>query len=50
MRRVTWPTRKDVIQWSGVVVAALIFFGLFCVVLDDGVITPILFAISNLGA
>ena len=33
-----------------ILAAALIFFGLFCVVLDDGVITPILFAISNLGA
>lgn len=50
MRRVTWPSKRDVLQWSGVVVVALIFFGLFCVVLDDGVITPILFAISNLGA
>ncbi|MDO5335536.1 MAG: preprotein translocase subunit SecE [Coriobacteriia bacterium] len=50
MRRVTWPTKRDVLQWSGVVIVALIFFGLFCVVLDDAVITPILFAISNLGA
>ncbi len=50
MRRVTWPTKKDVLQWTGVVVSALIFFGLFCVVLDDGVVTPLLYAISSLGA
>ena len=50
MRRVTWPTKRDVLQWSGVVIAALIFFGLFCVFFDDAIVTPILFFISNLGA
>ena len=50
MRRVTWPTKQDVLQWSGVVVLALIFFGVFVVVLDDWVVTPILFLISGLGA
>lgn len=50
MHRVTWPTKRDVLQWSGVVVAALIFFGVFVVVLDDGIVTPILLAISSLGA
>ncbi len=48
--RVTWPTKRDVLQWSGVVVVALIFFGVFVVVLDDGIVTPILLAISSLGA
>lgn len=48
MRRVTWPTKQDVLQWSGVVVVALIFFGLFVVILDDWVVTPILLAISSL--
>lgn len=50
MRRVTWPTRQDVIQWSGVVVVALLFFGIFVAVLDNWVVTPILLAISSLGA
>lgn len=50
MRRVTWPTKQDVLQWSGVVVVALLFFGVFVVVLDDWVVTPILMAISGLGA
>lgn len=50
LRRVTWPTKQDVLQWTGVVVVALLFFGIFVVVLDDGVVTPILLAISSLGA
>lgn len=50
LRRVTWPSKQEVLQWSGVVVVALIFFGVFVVVLDDWVVTPILLAISSLGA
>ncbi|MEF2845843.1 MAG: preprotein translocase subunit SecE [Eggerthellaceae bacterium] len=50
MRRVTWPTKQEVLQWTGVVIVALLFFGVFVVVLDDWVVTPILFAISGLGA
>ena len=50
MRRVTWPTRTDVLRWSGVVVGALLFFGVYVFVLDNWVVTPILLAISGLGA
>lgn len=50
MRRVTWPTKQDVLQWTGVVVLALLFFGVFVTVLDTWVVTPILLAISSLGA
>lgn len=50
LRRVTWPSKQEVLQWSGVVVVALLFFGVFVVVLDDWVVTPILLAISSLGA
>ena len=50
MKRVTWPTRQDVLRWSVVVVAALLFFGVYVAVLDNGIITPILFLISGLGA
>lgn len=50
MRRVTWPSRQDVIQWTGVVIVALIFFGIFTLILDDWIVTPLLFAISSLGA
>ncbi len=50
MKRVTWPSRQDVVRWSVVVVAALLFFGVYVAVLDNGVITPLLLAISGLGA
>lgn len=50
LKRVTWPTRKDVIRWSGVVVAALLFFGIYVAVLDNLIVGPLLVAISGLGA
>lgn len=50
MKRVTWPTRQDVLRWSGVVVAALLFFGIYVAVLDNAIVTPILLFISSLGA
>lgn len=50
MKRVTWPTGLDVARWSGVVVAALVFFGLYVFILDNYIVTPILLAISSLGA
>lgn len=50
MKRVTWPSRQDVLRWSGVVVAALVFFGVYVFVLDNWIVTPVLLAISSLGA
>ena len=50
MKRVTWPTRTDVIRWSGVVVGALVFFGVYVAILDNLIITPGLVALSGLGA
>ena len=50
MKRVTWPTRTDVIRWSGVVVGALLFFGVYTAVLDNVIVTPGLVALSGLGA
>ena len=50
LKRVTWPSRQDVTRWSGVVLAALLFFGIYIFLLDNGVVTPILLAISGLGA
>ena len=49
MKRVTWPTRTDVIRWSGVVVGALVFFGVYVAILDN-LITPALVLLSGLGA
>lgn len=48
MKRVTWPTRTDVFRWSGVVIAALVFFTVFVVVLDNFIVTPLLYFISGL--
>lgn len=48
MHRVTWPTRQDVIRWSGVVVVALLFFGVFVAVLDNLIVTPVLLGVSSL--
>lgn len=50
MKRVTWPTRTDVLRWTGVVVAALVFFGVFVAVLDNVIVTPLIVALSGLGA
>lgn len=50
LKRVTWPTKQDVLHWSVVVVAALVFFGVFVGLLDNVIITPLLIAISGLGA
>ncbi|MGI6045488.1 MAG: preprotein translocase subunit SecE [Eggerthellaceae bacterium] len=50
MKRVTWPTRQEVIRWTGVVVVALLFFGIYVAVLDNLIITPLLVAVTGLGA
>ena len=50
MKRVTWPTKQEVLRWSVVVVCALLFFGVCVAVLDNFIITPVLVGISGLGA
>lgn len=50
MKRVTWPTRNEVLRWTGVVVGALLFFGIFVAVLDNFIVTPIVVGISSIGA
>lgn len=47
MRRVTWPTKQDVLRWTVVVIVALIFFGVF-VAATDSLILPLLDAISSI--
>ena len=49
LKRVTWPTRAEVFRWTGVVVAALVFFGVFVAVLDNLIVTPLIVALSGLG-
>ncbi len=50
LKRVTWPDKTDVLRWSGVVVGALVFFGVYVAVFDNLIITPGLIALSGLGA
>ena len=50
MKRVIWPSRTDVLRWSGVVVVALLFFGVFVALLDNAIITPLLVLVSGIGA
>lgn len=49
LKRVTWPTRVDVMRWTGVVIGALLFFGIFVAILDNVIVTPALVALSGLG-
>ena len=48
LKRVTWPDRKDVGQWTGVVIGALCFFGVYVAILDNLVVTPLLLWIASL--
>lgn len=48
LKRVTWPSRQDVLRWSLVVVGALVFFGVYVALLDNLVVTPVLYTISGL--
>jgi preprotein translocase subunit SecE len=37
MKKVTWPTRNDVVSTTGVVIATVFFFGVFLWLVDMGV-------------
>ena len=41
---------NEVLRWTGVVVGALLFFGIFVAVLDNLIVTPIVVGISSIGA
>ena len=48
MKRVVWPTRKELVSASFIVIGALIFFGVFIAIIDNVVIIP-LEALASLG-
>ena len=48
MKRVTWPSREDTARWSLVVLGALVFFTAFVLLMDNAIVTPILYLISGL--
>lgn len=45
---VTWPTKVDTLRWTGVVLVALVFFGVLVFLLDNFLITPGLIWVSSL--
>ena len=48
MQRVVWPTRKELVNASLIVIGALVFFGVYIAIIDNIVIIP-LDAIASLG-
>ena len=48
LKRVSWPTKQEVINSSLIVIAALVFFGVLIFLVDSG-IQPLMSAYSNLG-
>jgi len=44
--RITWPTRKEVVTSTGVVVIAVVVFSLCCLVLDYGIHGLVQFALT----
>ena len=49
MQRVVWPTRKELVNASLIVVGAIIFFGVYIAIVDNIIVIP-LDLISTLGA
>lgn len=49
LKRVVWPTRKELVNASLIVIGALIFFGVFIAIIDNIVLIP-LDALAKLGS
>ena len=49
MKKVTWPSREDVISTTGVVIATVFFFGVFLWVVDLGVQHAIQYIFKKFG-
>lgn len=47
LKRVVWPTKPELIKYTGAVLGMLIFFGIMIAVVD-AVIVPVLYAFSGL--
>ncbi|WP_035185935.1 preprotein translocase subunit SecE [Alteribacter aurantiacus] len=37
MKRVTWPTRKELVRYTGVVIATVAFIAVFFAIIDTGI-------------
>ena len=49
MKKVSWPSRPEVISTTGVVLAAIIFFGLYLYVCDLAFYRAVRFLFSRFG-
>ena len=47
LKRVVWPTKADLVKYTGAVLGMLVFFGLLIAIVD-AVIVPVLYAFSGL--
>lgn len=47
IKRVVWPTKPDMIKYTGAVLGMLVFFGILIAVVD-ALIVPVLYAFSGL--
>lgn len=47
LKRVVWPTKSEMVKYTGAVVGMLIFFGIL-IALVDAVIVPVLYAFAGL--
>jgi preprotein translocase subunit SecE len=47
IKRVTWPTKGELVKYTGAVVGMLIFFGILIAIVD-AVIVPVLYAYQGL--
>ena len=48
VKKLSWPTKKELINYSLIVIGALVFFGVFVAVIDNIVLIP-LEALASLG-
>ncbi len=48
LRRVTWPTKNDVLNKTLVVIGTLIFFGVLIYIIDTAIV-PLLYAFASIG-
>ena len=49
MKKVTWPSREDVVSTTGVVIATVFFFGVFLWLVDLGVQHGVQFIFKKFG-
>ena len=47
IKRVTWPTKNELVKYTGAVLGMLVFFGVLIAVVDT-VIVPVLYAYQGL--